>query len=103
MRINEMTLSQPVYNPENGAFEAQARLIESGANFTYRVQMIAAPHATFDVVTKGLKAQALAMHRHATKRTQKLQRAPVRAKPALLASAQMTGAERRRIGAFLAA
>ncbi|MEO0372349.1 MAG: hypothetical protein AAF231_12895, partial [Pseudomonadota bacterium] len=83
MSINEMTaivtLSQPVYNPEATAFEAKATLRESGAEFAYRVAFPAAPHAEFEIVTKGLKTQALAQHAQARERTQRFLRETVRA------------------------
>lgn len=100
MGINEMitgiTLIQPIYNPETGAFEAMARLHSAGAAFTYRVSHVAAPHADFDVVTNGLRGQALMQHRHAHERTQRMIRNTVRA--------AMTRARKNdRIGTFLAA
>ncbi|MEL6648227.1 MAG: hypothetical protein AAFQ05_11080 [Pseudomonadota bacterium] len=79
MRINEMTLTQPIYNPEVGAFEAEARLFEAGAVFSYRVSHVSAPHAEFDAVTRGLKGHALMQHRHSKERTQRLIRDTVRA------------------------
>ncbi len=104
MRINEMTLSQPVYNPEKGAFEAQARLSESGRYFTYRVRFSAAPHAEFDYVVRGLKTQALHMHRHAQARDISLHRAPVRSsRVGRLSDAYLTRAELRKIGVAPAA
>jgi hypothetical protein len=105
MRINEMTLSQPIYNPEKGTFEAQARLTEAGAIYTYRVHFTATPHADFDYVTRGLKTRALHVHRHARSRDMRLHRAPVpspRHQPMSAAPAR-TGAELRRIGASIAA
>lgn len=79
MRNNEMTLTLPIYNPETGAFEAEARLFEGGTEFSYRVSYVSAPHAEFDAVARGLRGQALLRHRHSKERTQRLIRDTVRA------------------------
>ena len=95
MRINEMTLTPPIYNPETGAFEADARLTEAGTVFSYRVSHVSAPHAEFDAVSRGLKGQALMQHRHSKERTQRLIRDTVRA--------ATSRANSPMVGAFLAA
>ncbi len=82
MSINEMTpivtLSQPVYNPEAGRFEAKAHLREGGAVFSYSASLPAAPHAAFETVTRGLTAQVLKQHGQGRDRTQRFLRDALR-------------------------
>lgn len=105
MRTKVMNISQPVYNPEEGAFEAILRLFDAGQVHTYPVRLHAAPHAAFDHVAPGLKARALHDHHIAQIRDRSLHRAALHSRTGLApaVNARQTRTELGRIGAQIAA
>ena len=107
MSINEMapkiTLNRTSYNPETGAFEAQAELFEAGTRFAYRVSLKVPPHAEFETIVRGLKAQTLRRHRDGQEKTHKLIHDTVRSVLARAKASALDAKQGLRISAFLSA
>ena len=99
----QITLGLTRYNPETGSFVARAELHENTICYTYRVSVKAPPHAEFETIVRGLKAQTLRRHQDAKEKTQKLIRRAVRSVLARSRASAVRDKQSFGIGAFLSA
>ena len=89
MTDETLSLHNVRYNPEMGAFEARARVNESGVLYAYPVHMKTKPQTGFNRVMRGLSARAHEAHRRV---------ASPRVRPALAPAPEL-----RRVGVAMAA
>lgn len=65
MHIETLRISDVRYNPEHGAFEALVTIHDGTATYRYPAHVTAPLHAGFRLISRGLVARAVALHRSA--------------------------------------